>query len=53
MIQTDWEEFREISIEDYKVLMNKTIIFEGRRTYDPDLLLSEGIQYYGIGWKNI
>jgi UDPglucose 6-dehydrogenase len=53
VIQTDWEEIRKLSSEDYRDLLKVPIIFDGRRTYDPEVMISQGIKYYSIGWKNM
>jgi UDPglucose 6-dehydrogenase len=53
VIQADWEEIRKLSSEDYRDLLKVPIIFDGRRTYDPEVMISQGIKYYSIGWKNI
>jgi len=52
VIQSDWNEIRGITSEDFKRLLITPIVIDGRRTYDPNQLISNGIKYYGIGWKN-
>ena len=52
VIQSDWQEIKKIKPEDFKRLLKTPLIIDGRRTYDPNILASEGITYYGIGWKN-
>jgi hypothetical protein len=32
--------------------MRKPIIVDGRRTYDPAKLAREGVEYFGVGWKD-
>ncbi len=52
IIQTDWAEFKDLSMDDFKI-MNKPVVIDGRRTYsEPDKLIECGIKYKGIGWKN-
>ncbi|PIV68714.1 MAG: UDP-glucose 6-dehydrogenase, partial [Euryarchaeota archaeon CG01_land_8_20_14_3_00_38_12] len=51
IIQSDWKEFKELKIEDFK-RMRKQIVVDGRRTFDPEILLRNGIIYRGIGWRN-
>ncbi len=53
IIQSDWSEFKSLKPEDFKDLMKKPLIIDGRRTYDPKGLLDNGVIYYGIGWKNL
>jgi UDPglucose 6-dehydrogenase len=52
VIQSDWQEFKTISPSDFKELMTTPIVFDGRRTFNPETLINNGINYYGIGWKN-
>ncbi|UCG68471.1 MAG: UDP-glucose/GDP-mannose dehydrogenase family protein, partial [Thermoplasmata archaeon] len=53
VIQTEWKEVKEIKAEDFERLLKTPIVIDGRRTYDANLFISKGIEYYGIGWKNI
>jgi UDPglucose 6-dehydrogenase len=53
VVQSDWQEIRDIKPEDFKRLLKKPIVIDGRRTYDPDELSTKGITYRGIGWKNL
>ena len=52
VIQSDWKEIRDIKADDFKRLLRKPIVVDGRRTYDPQELLDNGVKYLGIGWKN-
>jgi len=52
VIQTSWKEIKDIEAEDFKRLLKKPIVIDGRRTYNPEELLLKGITYRGIGWKN-
>jgi UDPglucose 6-dehydrogenase len=52
VVQSDWEEIKAIKVEDIKELLKSPIVVDGRRTWDPDELISKGIRYYGIGWRN-
>jgi len=52
VIQSDWQEIKNIKPSEFKRLLKKALIIDGRRTYDPNVFVSEGITYYGIGWKN-
>lgn len=46
---TEWKEFRLVSWDVLKKLMNRPVIFDGRNIYDRAELKSEGITYYPIG----
>jgi UDPglucose 6-dehydrogenase len=52
VIQSDWEEIRNITPETYKKLLKKPVIVDGRRTYNPTEMETKGVKYYRIGWKN-
>jgi len=53
VVQSDWREIRDIKAKDFKRLLNSPIVVDGRRTYDPKSMISEGVKYYGIGWRNL
>lgn len=53
VIQTDWDEFKNIRGKDFRQYLNSPIVFDGRRSYNPESLIKEGIVYRGIGWKNL
>ena len=52
VVQSDWGEICDISAEEFKKLLKQSIVFDGRRTYDPKKMISKGVRYYGVGWKN-
>jgi UDPglucose 6-dehydrogenase len=52
VIQTEWQEVKELTPEDFKSLMKSPIIIDGRRAFDPENLINKGVKYIGIGWKN-
>jgi len=52
VVQTSWPEIQAITAADFKRLMKTPIVIDGRRTYPPSTMIAQGIQYYGIGWKN-
>ena len=49
VIVTEWKEFRSPDFEAIKTRLLQPIIFDGRNLYDPALVRSLGIEYYGIG----
>ncbi|RZN14654.1 MAG: UDP-glucose/GDP-mannose dehydrogenase family protein [Methanosarcinales archaeon] len=52
IIQNEWEDFKKLEPGIFKTLMNKNpVIIDGRRIYDPEIFLKEGITYRSIGWK--
>ena len=52
VVQSDWSEIRSISAKEYVRLLKKPIVFDGRRTFNPEEMISGGVRYYGVGWKN-
>jgi UDPglucose 6-dehydrogenase len=52
VIQSAWKEIRDITADDFKRLLRNPIVVDGRRTYDPEELIRNGVKYLGIGWKN-
>jgi UDPglucose 6-dehydrogenase len=53
IIQSDWLEFRQLTADDFKKHMKTAIVVDGRRTFDePEELITSGVKYYSIGWKN-
>jgi UDPglucose 6-dehydrogenase len=53
IIQSDWQEFKDLTAEDFKKYMKTPVVIDGRRTFkDPEELIKNGVKYYSIGWKN-
>jgi len=52
VIITEWQEFRSPDLERVKKALTDPVIFDGRNLYDPELLETLGITYYGIGRGN-
>ena len=48
-IVTEWQEFRSPDFELIKQELNDPVIIDGRNLYDPGVLQTFGITYYGIG----
>ncbi len=49
VVVTEWNVFRSPDFRAIKASLKDPVIFDGRNIYDPQLLESEGITYYGIG----
>jgi UDPglucose 6-dehydrogenase len=49
MIMTEWQEFRSPDFSEIKAAIKEPVIFDGRNLYDPSLLATFGLTYYGIG----
>jgi UDPglucose 6-dehydrogenase len=50
---TEWPEFKFPNFNVIKKLLKTPVIFDGRNIYDPGELKEKGIDYLGIGRKNI
>lgn len=48
-IATEWQEFRSPDFNQVKEKLEDPVIFDGRNLYDPALMTTLGITYYGIG----
>lgn len=46
---TEWKPFRHPDFGAIKRLMKAPVIFDGRNQYDPQQLMRQGFEYYGIG----
>jgi UDPglucose 6-dehydrogenase len=48
-VVTEWQEFRSPDFDTIRTRLSHPAIFDGRNIYDPTLLKSFGLQYFGIG----
>ncbi|SFL68898.1 UDP-glucose dehydrogenase family protein [Pelosinus propionicus] len=46
---TDWQEFREVDLDQLKKVMRQPVIFDGRNQFDPLEMVKHGFRYYCIG----
>jgi len=53
VVQSDWKEIKDLKAEDFKKLLKNPIVIDGRRSYNPNELIKNGVTYRGIGWKNL
>jgi len=49
VIVTEWQEFRSPDFDLIRDRLRHPVIFDGRNIYDPALVKSFGLKYYGIG----
>lgn len=49
VILTEWQEFRSPDFELLKNSLAESVLFDGRNIYDPAMVESFGLAYYGIG----
>ena len=48
-IVTEWQEFRSPDFAGIRTALGDPVIFDGRNLYDPAMLETFGLTYYGIG----
>ena len=49
VIVTEWKEFRSPDFDAIKSRLKQPVLFDGRNMYEPELIKSLGIEYFGIG----
>lgn len=49
IIMTEWNEFRQLNLQEIKNLMKKPILIDGRNIYDPKEVKQLGFTYLGVG----
>lgn len=53
VVQSDWQDIRDIKPEEFKRLLRNPIVIDGRRSYNPEEIIKNGVTYRAIGWKNL
>ncbi len=49
IVVTDWNEFKQLDLDEVRNLMNTPVILDGRNIYDPFKMKSLDFQYRGMG----
>jgi UDPglucose 6-dehydrogenase len=49
MVNTEWNEFRQLDLKRIKKAMKTPLLFDGRNIYDPDKMAAIGFRYRGVG----
>jgi UDPglucose 6-dehydrogenase len=49
VIVTEWKEFKSPDFDAIKSMLKQALVFDGRNLYEPALMKSAGITYFGIG----
>lgn len=49
MVNTEWNEFRQLDLNRIRETMNSPLLFDGRNIYDPALMAELGFRYRGVG----
>ncbi len=51
VLVTEWNEFRQVDVEEVKRLLVEPVLFDGRNIFVPARMRAVGFTYYGIGTK--
>ncbi|MFA7244309.1 MAG: UDP-glucose/GDP-mannose dehydrogenase family protein [Patescibacteria group bacterium] len=49
LIVTDWDEFKQVNLDELGNSMKSKVIFDGRNIYNPEDAKKAGFTYFGIG----
>jgi UDPglucose 6-dehydrogenase len=49
VVCTEWNEFKQLDLEHLCEIMPNPVIVDGRNIYDPKVMGSLGIRYFGMG----
>jgi UDPglucose 6-dehydrogenase len=49
VIMTEWQEFRDIDLDDLKKRLGHPIVLDGRNLFDPEVMREKGFDYRSIG----
>jgi UDPglucose 6-dehydrogenase len=49
MVNTEWNEFKQLSLSRIRESMKTPVIFDGRNIYDPNQMKQMGFRYRGLG----
>ena len=49
MIVTEWNEFKQLDLDQLKAALSAPVLFDGRNIYDPVLMKEKGFSYQSIG----
>jgi len=48
-VVTEWKEFRSPDLAEIKRRLRQPLLFDGRNLFDPSIVRSAGLEYFGIG----
>lgn len=52
-IVTEWEQFKNLEPSDFKRLMKRPLIFDGRRVFNPEKFIAEKVDCYSVGLNKL
>jgi UDPglucose 6-dehydrogenase len=51
ILVTEWNEFRQVDVEEIKRLLKQPVLFDGRNIFVPSRMRNVGFTYYGVGTR--
>src|SRR5512139_3385807 len=49
MVVTEWNEFKQLDLDQLKSVLKQPVVFDGRNIYDPALMKGKGFNYRAVG----
>ncbi len=49
MVITEWNEFKQLDLDQVKSALKQPVLYDGRNIYDPALMKERGFAYRAIG----
>ena len=49
MVVTEWNEFKQLDLDQLKSVLKHPVVYDGRNIYDPALMKEKGFSYRAIG----
>lgn len=49
MIVTEWNEFKQLDLDQLKSSLKQPVVFDGRNIYDPGIMKEKGFRYRAVG----
>jgi UDPglucose 6-dehydrogenase len=49
MVVTEWNEFKQLDLDQLKSVLKQPVIFDGRNIYDPSIMKERGFTYRAVG----
>jgi UDPglucose 6-dehydrogenase len=50
-IVTEWKQFKALTAEDYLGAMADPVVVDGRKIYDPKVMIAAGVKFFQIGYS--
>ena len=49
IVLTEWDEYRNVHLNEFADKMQHKVVFDGRNIYEPELVQEDGFTHYGVG----